>query len=161
MNVSTLLRDRHEIKKGRDKDSLASTPTTETCLQSDPIHTSPDKSCCIEVSDILFSIDNNLSGLDARIALVEVLHKELQLEFSQEQLTILAKENKDMKETILDLQSHITRDNLDFFSGIQQRTHDDNPEQLINEFMTTHLQISLDTVNHNAFHRVHRIEQNK
>ncbi|KAK0139819.1 hypothetical protein N1851_023262 [Merluccius polli] len=87
----------------------------------------------------LISIDNKLSGLDARVALIEVLHKEFQhlhhsLEFSQKQIDTLTQENKSlhhsvskmfvqlssvttqlshvtsenksMKETILDLQSH-------------------------------------------------------
>lgn len=82
-----------------------------------------------------------------------MLHKEFQqlcesLKFSQEQINTLtdenkslqhfitsltaqfgavAKENKDMKETILDLQSRSMRDNL-VFSGIPEPTHDNNPE---------------------------------
>lgn len=111
------------------------------------------------------------SGLDT----MKPLHESL--EFSQEQLTKLAKENKslqhcatslttqldsvdkenkDIKETILDLQSRSMRDNL-VFSSIPERTHDDNPEQLIKEFMTSHLQISPDIVNNITFHQVHHI----
>lgn len=173
-----------DTKKAREKDNSASTPTSKRCRPSDSIHSSPGNSCCTEVSDILLSIDNKLSGLDARIAFIEVLHKEFQqlrgsLEFSQEQITTLAKENKslqhsvtslttqfasvtkenkDMKETILDLQSRSMRDNL-VFSGIPEQTHNDNPEQLglIQEFMITLLKISPDTVSGITFHRVHRV----
>ncbi len=134
MNVSTNSAPRPK------KDNFVSRSTTKRCQQSNSIHSSPDKSWCTEVSDILLSIDNKLCRWDARIALVEVLHKEFQqlresLEFSQQQLTALQKKTnpyntwllpsqpssplllrktKAMKETILDLQSCSMRDNLVF-----------------------------------------------
>lgn len=131
---------------------------------SDSIHISLDKPCCAEVSDILTSINNNPSGLDAHIGLIEVLHKEFKhlcesLEFCQHQtltkenkllhtsvntlttqLNSIAKQNKELKDTILDLQSRSMRNNL-VFSGIPECTQDDNPEQLIQDFMTTNLKI--------------------
>lgn len=101
------------------------------------------KPCCNEVSDILISIEQKLSGLDNRIALIEVLHKEFQalrysLEYSQEQIDILTRENnslqhsvktlttqltsvstdnKTMRETILDSQSRSMRDNSPAFQN--------------------------------------------
>lgn len=38
--------------------------------------TSPKPLCCTAINDILISIENKLSGLDARITLIVVLHKE-------------------------------------------------------------------------------------
>ncbi len=75
-------------------DSLSSTGTT--------LSTSPKPPCCTEVSHILLSIENKLYGLDARIALIEVIHKDFQelrhsLEFSQEQIDTLTKENNILK----------------------------------------------------------------
>ncbi|KAK1895368.1 Protein unc-13 like C [Dissostichus eleginoides] len=174
-----------ETNIAQDTENFSSTPTSKRCRQSESVHNSPDKHCCTEVSEILISIDNKLSGLDSRIALVEVLHREFQqiresLEFSQDQIITLikenkslqhsvttlttqvtsaAKENKEMKETVLDLQGRSMRDNL-VFSGIPEQTQDDNPEQLIKDFMITQLKISPDTVKDITFHmRVHRIGQ--
>lgn len=134
-----------------------------------------------KMSEILISIDTKLSALDARIALVEVLHREFQalresLEFSQEQIASLVKENtalhhsvnnitsqlssvikenKDMKETILDLQARSMRDNI-VFSGIPENTPE-NPEKLITEFMISKLKIPPETANTITFHRAHRL----
>lgn len=138
-------------------------------------------SCCTEVSEILRSIENKLSGLDTRIALIEVIHKEFQelrhsLEFSQEQIDTLTKENnflkdsvhaltaqltsvvtenKSIKENVLDLQARSMRDNL-VFTGIPDQTPDD-PEKLIKDFMTKQLKLPAETVQNITFHRVHRI----
>ncbi|XP_049908677.1 protein unc-13 homolog C-like [Epinephelus moara] len=171
-----------DTQPDREQDRNSSTPHTKRFRPFDSIHISPHKTCCAEVSDILISINTNLSGLDARIGLIEILHKEFQHlreshEFSQHQietvtkenrllhtsvnmlntrLNPVAKQNKEMKETILDLQSCSMRDNL-VFSGIPERTQDDSPEQLIQDFMTTHLKISLHIVKDITCHRVHRI----
>ncbi len=105
MNVSTDSAPWTTRKKDRKKDKFTSTPTTKKWRQSDSVHSSPDKSCCTEVSDILTSIDNKLSGLDVRISLVEVLHKEFQqlresLEFSKEQILIRTEENKSLQHSV-------------------------------------------------------------
>jgi hypothetical protein len=154
-------------------DSLSSTGTTPS--------TSPKPPCCTEVSNILLSTENKLSGLDARIALIEVIHKDFQelrhsLEFSQEQIDTLTKENhflkdsvhsltaqltsvvtqnKSMKESILDLQSRSMRDNL-VFTGIPEQTPDD-PEKSVKDFMIKQLKLPSETVQDITFHRVHRI----
>lgn len=143
--------------------------------------TSPKPPCCTEVSDILLSIENKLTGLDTRIALIEVIHKEFQelrhsLEFSQEQIDTLTKENnflkdsvhaltiqltsvvaenKTMKENMLDLQSRSMRDNL-VFTGIPEQTPDD-PEKSVKDFMIKQLKLPAETVQNITFHRVHRI----
>ena len=134
-----------------------------------------------EILNTLSSINTTLSSLDARISLVEVLHKEFQcvresLEFNHAQtLTLIAenkslketvstlttqmetvlKENKAMKETVLDLQSRSMRDNL-VFSGISEGDNDDAEKQ-IKRFISTNLHIPPDTVKDITFHRVHRI----
>lgn len=92
---------------------------------------------------LLKSTENKMNCVDARIALIEVLHREFQalchsLEFSQDQKGTLTKDNKalqhsvntvsaqftsviadnkTMKENILDLQACSMTDNL-VFSGI-------------------------------------------
>ncbi len=91
-------------------------------------------------TDILDSIDKRLSSFDARLSLVEILHREFKslresLEFSQQQvetlaaenaslrdsvksltenMTHLSEDNKKIKETVIDLQARSMRDNLVF-----------------------------------------------
>ncbi|KAI2643016.1 CinA-like protein [Labeo rohita] len=71
------------------------------------------------------------------------------------ELTSVVKENKLMKENILDLQARSMRDNL-VFTGIPDQTPDD-PEKLIKDFMTKQLKLPAETVQSITFHRVHRI----
>lgn len=108
---------------------------------------------------MLLSIEQKLTGLDNRIALIEVLHREFQslhqsLEYIQEQTDTLTSENKslkqsintlttqlnsittdnkNMKETIFDLQARSMRDNL-VFTGIPEHPTDDL-EKTIKDFM--------------------------
>lgn len=151
-----------------------SSPDTSPSLPPKPL-------CSTEVSNILISTENKLTGLDGRIALIEVLHREFQalrhsLEFSQDQIETLVKENnslkqfvktlttqltsitaknKTMKENILDLQTHSMRDKL-VFTGISEQTPDD-PEKSVKEFMITQLKLPTETINNITFHRVHRM----
>lgn len=134
-----------------------------------------------QVTTLLSNINATLTSLDARISLVEVLHKEFQglresLEFSQDQIESLVKsnqalestvkilqtqlsevkkENTSMKETILDIQARSMRDNL-IFSGIAETTQE-SPEKTIKNFMQAQLKLSPDTVKRISFHSVHRI----
>ncbi|KAK5603291.1 hypothetical protein CRENBAI_010823 [Crenichthys baileyi] len=70
-------------------------------------------------ADVLDSIDKKLTCLDARLALVEVLHREFQalsesLEFSQEQLASLTAENqtlRDSMKTLTDGMTHLSGKN--------------------------------------------------
>lgn len=85
-----------------------SLPSTHTSPSSSPnsLHHS-------EVSDILISINQKLSGLDTRIALIEVLHKEFQslresLEYSHEQIEKLTKENKTLHKTVDTITDQLT-----------------------------------------------------
>ena len=138
---------------------------------------SPEK----DYRDILDSIDKKLNSFDARLALVEILHREFQalresLEFSQQQVTSLAAENetlrdsvksltegmtklsednKRMKESILDMQSRSMRDNL-VFSGLPERAEED-PEATIKVFLQQSLKLPQETVKNITFHRVHRL----
>ncbi|KAK5606438.1 hypothetical protein CRENBAI_021140, partial [Crenichthys baileyi] len=61
---------------------------------------SPEKS----YADVLDSIDKKLTSLDARLSLVEVLHRKFQalresLEFSQEQLASLTAEKQTLRDS--------------------------------------------------------------
>ena len=56
----------------------------------------------------------------------------------------ITKENKRMKDNILDLQARSMRDNL-IFSGIPEQTPD-NPKCLIKQFMETHLKVPADSI---------------
>ncbi|XP_077411413.1 adenylate kinase 7 isoform X5 [Vanacampus margaritifer] len=71
------------------------------------------------------------------------------------ELETVKKENKMLKETILDVQSRSMQDNL-IFLGISENTSD-NPEVEIKKIMTTSLKIPQETVNNISFHRVHRL----
>jgi len=130
-------------------------------------------------TDILTSVDKKLSSFDARMSLLEILHREFQalresLEFSQQQVQTLAAENatlrgsvksltevmsritdenKRMKESIIDLQARRMRDNL-VFSGIPEQA-DEDPEFTIKNFIQTHLKLPGDAVKNITFHRVH------
>ena len=77
------------------------------------------------------------------------------LQTLDEQIHAISKENKTLKETMLDLQTRSMRDNL-IFSGISEQTPD-NPENLKKNFMKTQLKIPPDTVQNITFHRVHRL----
>lgn len=71
------------------------------------------------------------------------------------QMESVLKENKTMKETILDLQSRSMRyDSI--LSGIPETTPDD-PESHIKNFMRRHLKLQSDTADRITFHRVHRL----
>lgn len=157
--------------------SKRSRPDSAGSTQSTPQKTS----CCTEVSEILMSIDSKLTGLETRIALIEVLHNEFKslrdsLEFSQQQIETLTKENKSLqttvqnlttqlttittenkaiKESILDLQARSMRDNL-IFSGIPE-ADTDTPEKFVQDFMITQLKIHPETAKNITFHRVHRL----
>lgn len=73
----------------------------------------------------------------------------------QSQLATVTAENKQMRESILDLQARSMRDNL-IFSGIPE-TPTDEPEKLVKDFMIRRLKLSPDTVSNITFHRVHRM----
>ena len=177
---------RSKAKKPRTSNSTASS------IDSSPSSTPQNKPDKNEVSDILISINNRLAALDARISLIEVLHKEFQqlrhsLEYSQNQiesltkentslrsaistintqlpavsaqLTTISAENNALKETILDLQTRSMRDNL-IFSGITESSTTEDPEKLVKDFMLKQLKLPPDTVNNITFHRVHRLGRN-
>lgn len=92
--------------EGLNKDNFTSTqPQEKTTPFTDGL-------CCTEVGDISLAIDSKLSGLDARIALVKVIHKEFQqlskrLTFGQEQLAALAKENKSLRHPVTSLATQL------------------------------------------------------
>ncbi|KAL3991219.1 retinoblastoma-like protein 2 [Sarotherodon galilaeus] len=163
------------MKKAQSASSPAKTemPSSKRCRPADsPGTTSPAGK---DIADILESINKQLSSFDARLCLVEILHREFKslresLEFSQQQVETLAaenatlresvkcltdnvtqlnRENKKIKETVIDLQARGMRDNL-VFSG-------EDAETTVKSFIKTHLKLPEDTVKNIAFDRVHRI----
>lgn len=134
-----------------------------------------------EFMEILTSINAKLDTFDARLSLVEILHKEFQalresLEYSQQQVSQLAEENNTLKgsvktlteetrrlreenshikDTVLDLQARSMRDNL-VFSGIPEN-NEENTEATIKNFILKNLKLPADTVNNISFHRAHRL----
>lgn len=86
-----------KAKKPRTTDS----PTSTDSSTSPP--STPVTSNCF--SDILISINERLSALDARLSLIETLHKEFQslrhsLEYSQQQIDSLTTENRSLKGSV-------------------------------------------------------------
>lgn len=134
-------------------------------------------------TDDLQTMDIEVSLLDSinqKLGLLPALHAEIKdigksLEFAHAQIETLQKsnrelsstvrtltnqmstitaENKQLKETLLDLQTRSMRDNL-IFTGLQE-TAAENTENVIKDFMKTQLKILPDTVSNITFHRVHR-----
>lgn len=169
----------NEKKRQRFSSSPNSGNPTDTVT-----NTQMDPQCLPDLAVILRSIDMKLTALDTRISIVELIHKEFtalrqSLEHSQHQIETLSKENhtlkdsvttltsqlstittdyKNMKRTMLDLQSRSMRDNL-VFTGIPEQPAEDT-EKVIKEFITSQLKIPSDTVENITFHRVHRIGHN-
>ena len=163
--------------KRQREETLSSPGTISPTLTQSMSSNTPD------IAEILLAIENRLSGLDARLVIVEMLHKEFQalrqsLEFGHAQIETLAKENttlkqsvgtltsqldlvtaenKKMKESILDIQARSMRDNL-IFTGITEQQNED-PEKLVKNFITDQLKLPAGTANNITFHRVHRLGQ--
>ncbi|KAL3973864.1 phosphatidylinositol phospholipase C, delta [Sarotherodon galilaeus] len=141
------------------------TPSSKRCRPADsPGTTSPAGK---DIADILESIDQRLSSFDARLSLVEILHREFKslresLEFSQQQVETLTAENATLREsvkcltdnTVIDLQARSMRDNL-VFSGIPEAAGED-AETTAKSFIKTHLKLPEDTVKNIVFDRVPR-----
>ncbi len=77
--------------------------------------TSPKPPCCTatEVNDMFISIDNKLTGLEGRVALIEVLHKEFQhlrhsLEYSQRPIDTLTQENKSLQHSVSTMSAQLS-----------------------------------------------------
>ncbi|KAL3976473.1 glucuronokinase [Sarotherodon galilaeus] len=165
------------MKKAQSASSPAKieTPSSKRCRPADsPGTTSPAGK---DIADILESIDQRLSSFDARLSLVEILHREFKslresLEFSQQQVETLAAENatlresvksltdnvtqlntenKKIKESVIDLQACSMRDNL-VFSGIPESAGED-AEATVKSFIKIHLKLPEDTVKNIAFDR--------
>ncbi|XP_019210885.1 uncharacterized protein LOC109199974 isoform X1 [Oreochromis niloticus] len=157
------------MKKAQSASSPAKieTPSSKRYRPADsPSTTSPAGK---DIAD-MESIDKRLSSFDARLSLVEILHREFKslresLEFSQQQVETLAAENatlwesvksltdnvtqlnienKKIKESVIDLQARSMRDNL-VFSGIPESARED-VEATVKIFIKIHLKLLEDTV---------------
>lgn len=88
-------------------------------LRNSSTDTDDNPSDSIQVGPLLANINTTLSSLDARINLIELLHKEFQglresLEFSQEQITTLIKTIKTLETSVKTLEtqlSQVTKEN--------------------------------------------------
>ena len=75
-----------------------------------------------------------------------------------DKLTAATRDNKQLKETVLDLQARSMRDNL-IFTGIPEHA-DRSPaeaESALRAFLTDKMKIPPDTAKHITFHHVHRL----
>lgn len=134
-----------------------------------------------DTQDLLSSEFSVLESINKKLEVLGMLHQEIKdlkvsLEFTYQQISdlqqnnaelrstlaavasdvdLLKKENKLLKETVLDVQSRSMRDNL-IISGIPESTPD-NPEVQVKKFMVTALKIPTETVNNITFHRVHSL----
>jgi len=176
--------DHNKISKGNPTpNSKRHRPDSPFSPSTTP-STSPKPPCCTEVSDILLSIENKLTGLDTRIALIEVIHKEFQelqhsLEFNQEQIDTLTKENNFLKDSIHALTIQLTsvvaenKTMKPFWLAIAQHegqfsfyrhpgTNSRRPQKKsVKDFMIKQLKLPAETVQSITFHRVHRIRSKK
>lgn len=90
--------------KGKQNPTLTSKlPRPDSLPRDSEDH--PTSPRCGQASDMLHSINNKLSGLDARYSHVEALQREFQairesLQFSQEQVASLTKENKALHHSV-------------------------------------------------------------
>lgn len=129
-------------------------------------------------TDIQVSV---LKSINKKLDVLSMLHDEIKelkvsLEFTHHQISdlqncntklrsslktvtsevdFLKKENKLLRERVLDIQSRSMRVNL-IFSGIPENAPD-NPEAEIKNFMMSPLKIPAETVNDLTFHRVHHL----
>ncbi|MGH0157142.1 UNVERIFIED_CONTAM: hypothetical protein FKN15_043799 [Acipenser sinensis] len=87
-------------------------------------------------------------------------NKEMQgtVNLLQTKVEIIAKENKMLKNTLLDVQSRSMRDNL-IFKGIKEDKAEDT-EAVVKDFMMKEVKIPVDQVQSISFHRVHRLGGN-
>ncbi len=101
------------MKKNQNACSPAKseTPSSKRSRPADsPETTSPTGK---SFTDILDSIDKRLSSFDARLSLVEILHREFKslresLEFSQQQVETLAAENASLRDSVKSLTKNVT-----------------------------------------------------
>lgn len=94
-------------KKPRTQDS----DSPASSADSSPV-TAPQTRCCSDVSEILTSIDQKFTTLDARVAIIEALHREFQhlrhsLEFTQSQIEKITQENKALQRSVSTIASDL------------------------------------------------------
>lgn len=127
--------------------------TTEIKVKSNSINNKLDLLVTLheEIKELRLSLDfthNYIEKLEQSNNSLQTTVKTL-----SEKMDSVIKDNKSMKETILDIQTRSMRDNL-IFSSIPEHTPE-NPETLIKDFMKTQLKLPLNTVNQITSHCVH------
>lgn len=92
-------------KKPRTQDSSASSSSTSSAA-------SPQPPWPTEIRDVFTTTDNKLKRLNARVTLIEVLHKEFQnlcnsLEHSQHEIDSLGQENKSLHQSVSSMSAQL------------------------------------------------------
>ncbi|KAL0147635.1 hypothetical protein M9458_057032 [Cirrhinus mrigala] len=110
-------------------------------------------------TDILDSIDKRLSSFDARLSLVEILHREFKslresLEFSQQQVETFAAENASLLDSVKSLTENVTHLSI-------PESAEEDAEATVKSFIKTYLKLPEDTVENICFERVHRLGAKK
>lgn len=159
------------------KSSNTATPSPK---RSRPGDSSGTISPCVNIGDILGSIDCKLSGLVDRLSLVETIHRDFQAlrEFlesrtekatlmvedgtsretvnsSPEEATRVSAEIKNIKEAVIDVQARRMRKHL-VISGNAEQTGED-PEHAVKDFIQKQVKVSEDTVK-NILHCVPNLD---
>lgn len=133
-----------------------------------------------DMGGILKSISTKLCSCDLRLALLAILQKDFQVlhesvEFRQQLLAAntccckhhpqrvgeihregMTRENRNIKDTIIELQAHSMMDSL-VFSGIPEMAEED-PETTVSHDIQTYLKLWVDVVKNIRIHRVHCFE---
>ncbi|KAL4007135.1 GPN-loop GTPase [Sarotherodon galilaeus] len=150
------------MKKAQSASSPAKseTPSSKRLRPADsPGTTSPAGK---DIADILESIDKRLSSFDARLSLVEILHREFKclresLEFSQQQVETLAAENATLRESVKCLTENVTQLNRENKKNKRNKAAGEDAEATVKSFIKNHLKLPEDTVKNIVFDRVHRL----
>lgn len=147
----------------------SSNTATPSPKRSRPGNSSGTISPCVNIGDILGSIDCKLSGLVDRLSLVETIHREFQalrefLESRTEKATLMVEDEtsretvngspeeatrvsagiKNIKEAAIDVQARGMRKHL-VVSGNAEQTGED-PERAVKDFIQKQVKVSEDTV---------------
>lgn len=145
--------------KRRKRDSATDTDDLHTTEVEVSVLASINKKLDILVTshEELKDMRESLEFAHNQIGTLQQSNQELQTSITTltQQMQKVSAENKQMKETILDIQTRSMRDNL-IFSGIPEISPD-NPELQIQNFMHSQLKLPADVVQNITFHRVHRL----
>ena len=175
--IQALLRTTNQINETKPgwpigiNDGTKPSPSKRACVLSGERFTDMDV-------DLLKSFNEGLAKLDN----LDILREDInalcaRLEFTQHQIhhlrqhnttlkgtvdsihskvEVVQRENKQLKESLLDVKCRSMRNNL-IFSGIPENDNSRGCEVIVRDFMSTELKLPTDVVRNATFSRVHRI----